>query len=138
MSGWNDNIVAEFRANHGAVGGPYAGAHLLLLTTIGAKSGEKRLHPVMYFADGERRVIVASKGGHPKHPAWYHNLLANSHVHVEAAVDGGIDEYDTIATPLPEGEREAFFSQIVAMRPQFGKYQEKTERIIPLIGLRRV
>jgi deazaflavin-dependent oxidoreductase (nitroreductase family) len=137
LSDWNEKIVTEFRENKGIVGGHFAGAKLLLLTTTGAKSGLPRVHPMMYFPDGDRRIVVASKGGHPKHPAWYHNLVANPTVHVEAAVDGSIDEYDAIATPLSDDDRAVQFAKVVSTSPQFGEYQTKTERTIPLISLQR-
>jgi hypothetical protein len=63
MSDWNDKIIKEFRENNGVVGGPFAGAHLLLLTTTGAKSGEKRISPMMYFPEGDIRLVAASKAG---------------------------------------------------------------------------
>ena len=138
MSDWNDKIISEFRENDGVVGGPFEGAHLLLLTTTGAKSGVRRTSPMMYFADGDRRLVVASKGGAPENPAWYHNLVANSAVHVEASIDGGIEEYDAVATPLPEAERHTVFADIAARAPGFGAYQTKTSRLIPIVEVRRV
>ncbi|MEJ1230098.1 MAG: nitroreductase family deazaflavin-dependent oxidoreductase [Galbitalea sp.] len=137
MSDWNDKIIAEFRDNDGVVGGPFAGAHLLLLTTTGAKSGEKRVSPMMYFPDGDNRIVVASKAGAPTNPAWYHNLLANPEVRVEASVEGGVEEYDATATPLPEPERTAKYAQIGSVNPGFAEYQKKTDRKIPLIVLSR-
>jgi deazaflavin-dependent oxidoreductase (nitroreductase family) len=119
------------------VGGPFAGAHLLLLTTTGAKTGEERVSPMMYFQDGDDRIVVASKAGAPTHPAWYHNLLANPEVHVAASFAGGVDEYDATATPLPEDERAARYAQIAITNPGFGEYQKKTERTIPLVRLTR-
>ncbi len=138
MSDWNDKIIAEFRDNNGVVGGPFAGAHLLLLTTIGAKSGEPRTSPMMYFAhDDGTRLVVASKAGAPTHPAWYHNLLANPDVHVEASVDDGIEEYDAVATPMPEPRRTERYAEIGSANPGFAAYQEKTTRPIPLVVLTR-
>jgi deazaflavin-dependent oxidoreductase (nitroreductase family) len=137
MADWNDTIIAEFRANNGVVGGPFEGAHLLLLTTTGAKSGEPRTSPMMYFPDGERRLVVASKGGAPTHPAWYHNLSANPAVHVEAATDAGIEEYDAVATTLADDERAKVYASIVERAPGFGEYQQKTSRIIPVVALSR-
>jgi deazaflavin-dependent oxidoreductase (nitroreductase family) len=137
MPDWNDSIITEFHDNNGVVGGPFAGAHLLLLHTVGAKSGETRVAPMMYFTEGDDRLVVASKGGAPESPAWYHNLLANPVVHVEAAIDGGIEEYDAIATALPEPARTERFAEIGAGNPGFAAYQEKTERKIPLVVLTR-
>jgi deazaflavin-dependent oxidoreductase (nitroreductase family) len=138
VSDWNDKIIAEFRENNGTVGGPFAGAHLLLLSTTGAKSGEIRTSPMMYFSDGADRIVVASKAGAPTHPGWYHNLVANPRVHVEASVADGVEEYDAVAEPLPEDERAARYAAIGATNRGFAEYQEKTERKIPLVRLTRV
>lgn len=137
MSDWNDKIIKEFRENNGVVGGPFAGAHLLL-TTIGAKSGEKRISPMMYFPDGANRIVVASKGGAPTHPGWYHNLMKNPEVHVEASVDGGIEEYDAVASAMPEKLRAPKYKEIGTIAPGFAEYQKNTDRTIPLIVLSRV
>ena len=138
MSDWNDTIIKEFRENNGVVGGSFARSHLLLLTTIGAKSGEKRTSPMMYFPNGDTRVVVASKAGADTHPHWYHNLLKNAEVHVEAAVDGGVEEYDAVASPMPENERVVKYAEIGATNPGFAEYQTKTDRKIPLVVLSRV
>jgi deazaflavin-dependent oxidoreductase (nitroreductase family) len=138
MTDWNDKIITEFRENNGVVGGPFAGAHLLLLTTVGAKSGEERVSPMMYFPDGDTRIVVASKAGAPTHPGWYHNLLAQAAVHVEASVDGGIEEYDAVASPMPEDKRAAKYAEIGTSNPGFAEYQTKTDRKIPLVVLNRV
>jgi deazaflavin-dependent oxidoreductase (nitroreductase family) len=138
MSDWNDKIIKEFRDNNGVVGGPFAGAHLLLLTTVGAKSGEKRTSPMMYFPNGDTRIVVASKAGADTNPHWYHNLMKNSEVHVEASVEGGIEEYDAIASAMPENQRVVKYAEIGASNPGFAEYQSKTERKIPLVVLNRV
>jgi deazaflavin-dependent oxidoreductase (nitroreductase family) len=138
MSEWNDKIIKEFRENNGVVGGPFEGKKLLLLTTVGAKSGLTRVSPMMYFPDGDTRIVVASKGGAPTNPGWYHNLMRNSEVHVEAAVDGGIEEYDAVASTMPENKRAAKYAEIGAENPGFAEYQSKTERKIPLVVLNRV
>jgi deazaflavin-dependent oxidoreductase (nitroreductase family) len=138
MSDWNDKIIKEFRENNGVVGGPFAGAHLLLLHTVGAKSGEKRVNPMMYFPDGDTRIVAASKAGAPENPGWYHNLLAQPSVHVEASVDGGIEEYDAVASPMPEQTRAPKYAEIGKQYPGFAEYQTKTERKIPLVVLNRV
>jgi deazaflavin-dependent oxidoreductase (nitroreductase family) len=138
MSDWNDKIIKEFRENNGVVGGPFAGAHLLLLTTVGAKSGKKRISPMMYFPEGDTRIVVASKAGAPENPGWYHNLLAQPAVHVEASVEGGIEEYDAVASPMPEDRRAPKYAEIGATNPGFAAYQAKTDRKIPLVVLNRV
>ena len=74
---WNHQVIEEFRANEGKVSGRLSGVSLLLLTTIGAKSGQRRVVPLGYLTDGKRLIIVASKQGAPTHPDWYYNLLAH-------------------------------------------------------------
>jgi deazaflavin-dependent oxidoreductase (nitroreductase family) len=103
MNEFNRAIIEEFRANDGKVGGPFEGAPVLLLTTIGAKSGESRTTPVMYLPDGERTAIFASKAGAPTNPAWYHNLLANTTVTVEVGTD--TVEVDAVVTTGEERDR---------------------------------
>ena len=137
MSDWNDGIIAEFRANDGIVGGPFAGSFLLLLTTIGARSGELRTVPVAYTDDGETRILVASKTGSPNHPGWYHNLLANPRVHVEAATPDGIDDYDAIASEMPHGQRAARYAEIMASRAAFADFQRESHHLLPLVILAR-
>jgi deazaflavin-dependent oxidoreductase (nitroreductase family) len=137
VSDWNDGIIREFRANGGIVGGPFAGSQLLLLTTIGARTGETRVSPVAYADEGDSRILVASKAGESAHPGWYHNLLANPRVHVEAATDDGVDEYDAIASTYPEARREAKYLEILASRPAFAKYWVGMGKVIPLVILTR-
>ena len=84
---FNSKIIAEFRANGGRVGGPFAGAPLLLLHTLGAKTGKERVNPVMYQAVGDDLAVFASKAGAPTNPDWYHNLLANPQVHAEIGTE---------------------------------------------------
>ena len=130
----NLGIIQEFRANAGKVGGPFAGRSLLLLHTIGAKSGQPRINPVACINDGDRLVIIASKGGAPTNPDWYHNLLANPLVTVET----GTEQFQAKATVAAEPERTRLYNQMVAMMPGFAGYQQKTTRIIPVIILTRV
>ena len=99
MNDFNRGIIDEFHANDGKVGGPFAGAPILLLITTGAKSGQLRTHPVVYLPDGDRVLVFASKGGAPTNPDWYHNLVANP----KATVEVGTERYDVKATVL-EGE----------------------------------
>jgi deazaflavin-dependent oxidoreductase (nitroreductase family) len=138
MSDWNDKIIAEFHENNGVVGGPFTGAHLMLLTTTGAKSGEKRVTPVAHVIEGDTRIIVASKAGAPMNPHWYHNLLKDPRVHVEEATDSGIVEYDAIASVMPEEQRAVKYAEIAESRPAFAEYQIRTDRVIPLVVLTRV
>jgi deazaflavin-dependent oxidoreductase (nitroreductase family) len=103
------------------------GRDLLLLTTTGRKSGRSHTTPMVYTRDVDRLLVYASKGGAPKHPDWYLNLVADAHVVVEV----GSERYDAIATPLEGEERDREFAQQVERRPQFGEYQQQTTRVIP-------
>ncbi len=127
-------IIQEFRANGGKVGGPFAGRSLLLLHTVGAKSGQPRINPVACIQDGDRLVVIASKGGAPTNPDWYYNLLANPLVSVET----GSEQFQARASVAMEPERTRLYSQMVAMMPGFAEYQSKTTRVIPVIILTRV
>jgi deazaflavin-dependent oxidoreductase (nitroreductase family) len=120
---FNDNIVHEFRANDGVVGGPVAGD----------KSGQPRLSPLAYLTVEGKMLIVGSYAGAPKDPAWVHNLRANPAAHVEV----GTESYDVIARELPRNERDALFDKLVELTPVFGEYQAKTSRVIPLFELQR-
>jgi deazaflavin-dependent oxidoreductase (nitroreductase family) len=133
MDEFNKGVIDEFRANDGRVGGPFEGAPLLLLTSIGAKSGAARTTPLMYLPDGERIVIFASKAGAPRNPAWYHNLLANP----SATVEVGGDIFDVDVSLATGDERERLFSQQSALMPQFADYAQKTTRQIPVVVLER-
>ncbi|MEV4130009.1 nitroreductase family deazaflavin-dependent oxidoreductase [Nocardia sp. NPDC049707] len=129
---WNQQIIAEFRANAGKVGGPFEGKDLLLLTTTGAKTGLPRTNPTAYIRDGNRFVIIASKGGAPENPAWYHNLLADPRVTLEV----GTETIEATATPITGGpERDRLFAVMVAAMPGFAEYQTKTDRVIPVVAL---
>jgi deazaflavin-dependent oxidoreductase (nitroreductase family) len=130
----NSDIIDEFRANGGKVGGPFKGATLLLLHTTGAKSGKKRINPVMTFDFDGKLLIVGSYAGADVDPAWLHNLRAHPDAHIEI----GTDAYDVRARELPADERDAVYPRIVEQAPGFGGYQSKTDRIIPVIELQRV
>jgi deazaflavin-dependent oxidoreductase (nitroreductase family) len=131
MSEFNRAIIEEFRANGGKVGGSFEGAPVLLLTSTGAKSGQRRTAPLMYMPDGERMVIFASKGGAPTNPAWYHNLRANP----SATVEVGTDTVDVDAAVTSGEERERLFKRQAELYPQFAEYAEKTTREIPVVAL---
>ncbi|MDF2435000.1 MAG: hypothetical protein JWP44_4631 [Mucilaginibacter sp.] len=137
MSGFNDRIIAEFRDNDGRVGGPFAGAHLVLVTTTGAKSGLPRTSPVMSFRDGDTVYVVASKAGAPTHPAWYHNLLANPKASLEIATDSGVKRMDATAETVTGTERDRLYAQFSRSNPGFAEYQEKTDRVIPIVAFHR-
>jgi deazaflavin-dependent oxidoreductase (nitroreductase family) len=130
----NANIIQEFRANAGKVGGPFAGRTLLLLHTVGAKSGKQRINPVAYITDGDQLVIVASKGGAPSNPDWYYNLLANPLVTVEV----GTEQFQVRAAATAEPERTRLYQKMVEMMPGFADYERKTTRVIPVITLTRM
>lgn len=134
MNDFNHSVVTEFRANGGKVGGQFANAPMLLLTTIGAKSGQTRVNPLVYTTDGDHMVIMASKGGAPTNPDWYHNVVANPVVTVEV----GQEQFQARATVAEGAERERLFNQMAAQMPGFAEYQEKTTRQIPVVVLERM
>ena len=126
---FNQNLIAEYRATGGRVTGQFAGAPLLLLTTTGARSGQPRTTPVAYTTDGDRLVVIASKGGAPTHPDWYHNLVAHPAVTVEL----GTETFPARAI-VPEGpERDRLFEQMASQLPGFAEYQRNTTRRIPVV-----
>ncbi len=137
MSDWDKAIIEEFRANNGVVGGPFAGAHLLLLHTVGAKSGKARTTPVMYFTESGTIYVIASKAGAPENPAWYYNLVANPDVSIEQATDDGIDSFDAVATVVERAQRDELFATFAAANPGFAGYQAKTDRVIPVVKITR-
>lgn len=138
MTNWNDSIITEFHDNDGKVGGPFEGAHLLLLTTTGAKSGQPRIAPMMYFTEGESMYVIASKAGAPTSPDWYHNLVANPEVHVEQSTDAGIVAFDATAQALEREERDRLFAIFSAANSGFAAYQERTSRVIPVVAIHPV
>ncbi|MFD5860809.1 nitroreductase/quinone reductase family protein [Streptomyces chartreusis] len=129
---FNQQVIEEFRANKGRVGGYFEGARLLLLTTTGARTGRPHTTPVGYLPDSDDRVlIIASAAGAPRHPAWFHNLVANPRVTVES----GAFTYEARAVVLEGEERDRIFARAVEADPGWAAYQEKTERVIPVIAL---
>jgi deazaflavin-dependent oxidoreductase (nitroreductase family) len=130
----NRAIIEEFRANAGKVGGYFAGKTLLILHTVGAKSGQERVNPTAYIQDGDRYVIIASKGGAPDNPNWYHNLLAHPLVTVEV----GSEIFQAQAEVAAEPERTRLYNKMAEMLPSFTEYRQKTTRVIPVIILSRV
>ena len=134
VTNWNTKIIEEFRGNAGLVGGQFEGAPLLLLTTTGAKSGQRRTSPVMYLAGDDGRVYVfASKAGMPTNPDWYHNLKANPDVDLEV----GSEVYAATATEITGDQRDRIYGQQAAAFPGFKEYEEKTDRVIPVVALDR-
>ena len=128
---FNAQVIEEFRANEGRVGGPFEGSTLLLLHHTGAKSGTSRVNPLVYMADNGRYVIFGSKAGAPTNPDWYHNLKA----HPDTRIEVGTDTIDVIAGEATGEERERLFRAQAERSPQFADYQQKTARIIPVIVL---
>lgn len=131
MSDFNAGIIEEFRANEGRVGGPFEGAPLLLLHTRGARSGEPRIHPVMYLKDGDRYLVFASKAGADTNPAWYHNLRA----HPDTTIEVGTDEISVRATELDGAERDEWYAEQARRYSGFADYERKTDRVIPVVAL---
>lgn len=134
VNNWNTQIIEEFRANEGKVGGPFAGGTLLLLTTTGAKSGLQRTNPLAYLAEGDRMFIFASKAGAPTNPDWYHNLVAHPTVTVEV----GTEKFQARAVEITGKERDQIYARQVQRMPGFGDYEKKTARKIPVIELVRL
>lgn len=133
MSDWNQKVIKEFRANNGRVEA-FAGKPLLLLNHTGAKTGMPRTNPLLYFRDGERYIIVASKGGAPTNPDWYHNLIANPRTTIEI----GNEKLEVVAEQAEPVERERLLAMINEINPEtkvIKEYEKKSGRIIPLIIL---
>jgi deazaflavin-dependent oxidoreductase (nitroreductase family) len=134
MNDFNRGVIEEFRANHGKVGGGFDGAPVVLLHTTGAKSGQRRVNPLVALVQGDTLYVVASKGGAPTNPDWYHNLVANPEVEVEF----GDDRFEATAVPITGGpERDHLFAAQVAAQPGFADYEKATTRVIPVVELRR-
>lgn len=134
MSDWNNKIIEEFRANAGKVGGHFAGKPMLLIHTTGAKTSKPRVNPVIYTTDGDKLVVIASKGGAPTHPDWYYNLLAHPLVTVEL----GTEQFQARAEVVPEPDRTRLYKQMITVMDSFTEYERKTTRIIPVIALTRI
>jgi deazaflavin-dependent oxidoreductase (nitroreductase family) len=130
MADWNTQIIQEFRANEGRVKS-FGTQPLLLLTHTGAKSGTQRTNPLAYFPDGDRYVVVASKGGAPTNPDWYYNLLANPKVTIEV----GTEQVEAVAEPAEPAERERLWAMITERNSAFKAYEDKTPRTIPVVVL---
>jgi deazaflavin-dependent oxidoreductase (nitroreductase family) len=131
IKAFNKTVTDEFRANDGKVGGQFAGANLLLLTTTGARSGQPRLSPLAFFRVDGKLLILGSYAGADVNPAWVHNLRANPSARVEI----GNESSDVTARELPPAERDELFPKITAVAPGFAEYQSRTTRIIPVFEL---
>src|SRR5512143_3220507 len=129
----NKAMIEDFRSIGGKVGSPFTGRTLLLLHTTGAKSKDERINPVAYTTDGDRIVIIASKGGAPTDPYWYHNVVGNPHVTIEV----GTEKFQARAAIATEPERTRLYDQMAAVMPGCAEYQRKNTRRIPAIVLPR-
>ena len=132
MHDWNAQIIAEFRDNGGKVGGQFEGAPLLLLHSTGAKSGQERIHPMMYQdLDDGAIAVFASKAGAPTNPAWFHNVVA----HPDASIEIGTDTRAVRARVVDGDERRQIWEAQKAAYPGFAEYEAKTDREIPVVVL---
>jgi len=131
---WNKAIIKEFRENEGKVGGNFEGMDLILLHTVGAKSGLERINPVAFMADGDRLAVFASKAGAPSNPDWYYNIVATPKINVEV----GTETFAVQAAVAEEPERTELYGRMAAKHPGFAEYEQKTDRVIPVVILNRV
>jgi deazaflavin-dependent oxidoreductase (nitroreductase family) len=134
VSDFNIPVVEEFRANGGRVGGMSEGGDLLLLTTVGARSGREHTTPLGFVRVGGRVLVVGSAGGSDRHPDWYRNVLAHPMVRVEL----GADTFGAVAVPAEGAERDRLFAEFVRTDSGYADYQAATERILPVVALERV
>jgi deazaflavin-dependent oxidoreductase (nitroreductase family) len=133
VNDFNQQIIAEFRGNHGKVGGPFEGAPVLLLHHTGAKTGRERVNPVAYQPVGDSFAVFASKAGAPTNPDWYHNLVANPKTTVEVG-----DDTITVTARVTKGEeRDRIWEKQKQVMPGFADYETKTSRQIPVVVLER-
>jgi deazaflavin-dependent oxidoreductase (nitroreductase family) len=130
----NRQVIKEFRETGGKAGGIFEGKPLVLVHHTGAKSGKERIAPLVPLLDDGRIFIFASKGGADTNPDWYHNLVA----HPDTVAELGSETFPVKARVLTGAERDDIYAKQVALEPQFGEYQRKTTRIIPVIELQRV
>jgi deazaflavin-dependent oxidoreductase (nitroreductase family) len=131
VKAFNTKVAEEFRANDGRVGGPFEGNELLLLTTIGAKSGQPRVSPLSCKRIDGKLFIIAGNGGADVHPAWVYNLRANANARIEL----GTESFDVTARELPPAERGDLMPKLTAEISAFAEYQAKTSRVIPIFEL---
>jgi deazaflavin-dependent oxidoreductase (nitroreductase family) len=128
---WNNDIIDEFRANDGKVGGVYDGLPLLLLHSVGARSGTPRINPMMYLAEGDRFVVFASNAGRDIHPGWFHNVVASPDTTVEVG-ERTTRVHATVADPA---ERRRLYDIQAELHPGFKGYESGTDRVIPVVIL---
>jgi deazaflavin-dependent oxidoreductase (nitroreductase family) len=133
VNAMNRQVISEFRENAGKTLTRFAGTELLLLHTQGARSGAPRVNPLMFARDGNRYIVFASKNAAPKHPDWYHNLVANPEVTVEL----GTESFPAIAKVTAGEERKRVWEQAAQQFPLLNDHQARTRREIPVIALER-
>jgi deazaflavin-dependent oxidoreductase (nitroreductase family) len=134
MSDFNHDLITDLRTHDGhPSAGPFVGRQMVILTTTGAKTGAIRETPLVYSRDGDTIIIIASMGGAPRHPAWYHNLVAHPQVTVE--IDG--ERFSAIAEVAGPEQRRRLYDQHAQGNPSFLEYEAKTTRVIPVIVLHR-
>jgi deazaflavin-dependent oxidoreductase (nitroreductase family) len=134
MLDFNQTVIDEFRTNAGVCSGPFDGMPMVLVTMTGAKSGRTLTSPLVHSMDGDDVVVIASKGGAPSHPSWFHNLVANPTVTVEV----GTDSYQADAVLAEGEERDRLFAAQAAQLPQFSEYKTNAApRVIPVFRLVR-
>jgi deazaflavin-dependent oxidoreductase (nitroreductase family) len=129
----NRPVIAEFRETGGKAGGVFEGKPLVLVHHVGAKSGKARIAPLVPLLDDGRVYIFASKGGADTNPDWYHNLVANP----DTVIELGAETFPVTARVLTGDERDAIYAKQSDVEPQFGEYQRKTSRVIPVFELQR-
>ncbi|MEU4349017.1 nitroreductase/quinone reductase family protein [Streptomyces sp. NPDC023838] len=134
---WNERVIKEFRANNGRVGGMFEGAPMVLLTTMGRKTGKPHTNPAIYYKDGDRYLVFASNAGRDKNPDWYHNLLESPQVTLEIGTEeGAAKPFATRAEELKGEERDRYWELQCTIDPAFRDYEAKTDRKIPVVALR--
>ena len=129
-----DRVVSEFRARGGKVGGYHATMQLLLLTTTGARTGQRRAVPLTYLPDGDRYIVTAGNAGSDRHPAWYHNLIAHPD---DVTVEVGNEAFKAVAVIADEPDRQTLYDLFAAAYPVLDDYQAQTARQIPILTLAR-
>jgi deazaflavin-dependent oxidoreductase (nitroreductase family) len=134
MSNFNQTIIDEFRANGGQVGGGFAGAPMVIITTKGAKSGQRRVNPLVSQPQEDGTLyIFGSKGGAPSNPDWYYNIKANPEIEVEY----GDDKFTAVANEITGEQRDEIFDRQKELMPGFADYEKATSRVIPVVALTR-
>jgi deazaflavin-dependent oxidoreductase (nitroreductase family) len=138
VADFNAEIIAEFRANDGEVGGPFEGAPMVLVHHVGRKSGDERVNPMMYLPgppDGRTIYVFASKAGAPTNPDWYYNLVASGY----ATVEVGTETYDVVVREIEGEARDRLYDEQASRYPGFAEYAERTAgiRTIPVLALTR-